>query len=224
MAAEGTESHREGYPGICKVVEGMGPRYATHPEIDVVDEEKRAWTCRRLPMGIGRAVSMGQHSGRSGVWGHHLVQGRGTAWEGRGWVCPHPRGKGMVSYPPQGRDRRVAGAMEDGPGRCVAVERSPGKDMVCGLQRRRGRCTVDGLPRGLGMGTACEKRRYYQFRCWVRCPGLHRWPGPTETGRDGLGGRLDRFQTGKTTGWDNVGRLHREEGGKGGMGPVLLHW
>lgn len=70
---------------------------------------------------------------------------------------PLPRGKGMAFYHPQALDRRVAGAMEEGQGRCAAAERSPGKGMVCGLQRDQERCMVGDLPRGLGTDMARER-------------------------------------------------------------------
>lgn len=101
MAAEGRRARCEGYPGICKVVGGMDPHYATHQETgSTVEEEMRAWTCCRLPMGRDRAVSMGYDPDRGGVCGHRLVRSRGVICQGRAWTCRHPRWKSVGFYPP----------------------------------------------------------------------------------------------------------------------------
>ena len=114
MAVDGRKSHREGYPGICTVVGGMDPWYATHPGTDTIDEQRRACPCRPLPMERDKIVSTGPHPNRGVVYGHRLVQGKGRVCEGRAWSCRHPRGKGMAFYPLQGQDRHEAGATEQG--------------------------------------------------------------------------------------------------------------
>lgn len=161
---------------------------------------RRACPCRPLPMERGMVVSMGLHPNRRVSCGHRLVQGKGGACERRAWSCRHPRGKGMAFYPLQG------------------------KGMVCVRQRRRERCTVDDLLRGLGMHMACEKRGHCRIRCWLPWHGLRRRPEPKGTRKDVLGGRLDRCQNEKTTAWDKDGCLHHEEGGKGEMSPARPCW
>lgn len=119
----------------------------------MVVDGRRACTCRPLPMERDMAVSTGLHPNRCVVCGHRLVQGKGRACEGRAWSCRHPRGNSMAFYLLQGQDM------------CAAAERSLGKGMVCGLQRRRERCTVDDLLQGLGMDIACERRGHRRIGC-----------------------------------------------------------